>query len=178
MVSLGHQRLRALPADELQILKDRARELARPIASADEMAQLELLELHSRGQRFALPLSAIEGITQLTSVASVPRAPAFARGLVSFRGEILIGIELCTFAGGAQPGFADLQRVVAISAGGARLALLAERIVSVRTSSSSAFRADPAWQQPWVVGTDELFVTLLDPASLISNVFKAFGGAP
>ncbi len=177
MTPVIQQRFSALPDDELQVLKDRARELARKPAELETGNELELLELHSRGQRFVLPLSAIEGIIQLTSVAVVPQAPAFVRGLVSFRGELMIGIELCTFAGGAQSGFADLQRVVAISAGGMKMALLAEKVVSVRSAAAGSFHADPAWQQPYVVGTDEGFITLLDPTALITHAFNALGKA-
>jgi chemotaxis signal transduction protein len=175
MKASPHQRLSGLQASELEVLRERARQLARPLSSEDTTDQVELLEVHSRGQRFALPLSAIEGIVHLTSVAIVPRAPAFVRGLVSFRGEVLVGIELCTFVGGAQPGFADLNRVVAIAAGGTKLALLAEKIVSVRAASTGTFHADPAWQQAYVIGTDESFVTLLDPTALIVHAFKALG---
>lgn len=169
----SHQRFNAVPADELQVLKDRARELARKPAQQQTGDEIELLELHSRGQRFALPLSAIEGIVQLTSVAFVPQAPAYVRGLVSFRGELMIGIELSAFAGGAESGFADLQRVVAISAGGARLALLTEKVVSVRSAATTTFHPDPAWQRPYVVGTDKDFVTLLEPSALITHAFNA-----
>ncbi len=175
MAPLIHQRFQALAEDELKILRERAQTLAKPLASDDTRDRTELLELHSRGQRFVLPLSAVEGIIQLTSVAHIPRAPPFVRGLVSFRGAVLIGIELCTFAGGAQPGFADLQRIVAIAAGGYKLALLTEKIVSVRSASTSAFVPDPSSQQPFVVGTDEGFATLLDPALLIAQVFNTIG---
>ena len=175
MAPVIHQRFHALAQDELQILKDRARALAVPLVSEDTGDRIELLEIHSRGQRFVLPLSAVEGIIQLTSVANVPRVPGFVRGLVSFRGEVLVGIELCTFAGGAQPGFADLQRIIAISGGGAKLALLAEKIVSVRSASTSGFLPDPGNALPFVIGTDEGFVTLLDPGALIVHAFKALG---
>jgi chemotaxis signal transduction protein len=175
-MSSGYTRFLDLPPDELALLKQRAKELAKAPEDTSDKEVVELLELYSRGQRFSIPLSAVEGIIELSSIATVPRAPPFVRGLVSFRGEVLVGVEVSLVVG-ASTGFADLQRVIALTHAGARLALVAERGLSVRETALSQFKAGAVAQHPAIAGTDAAFASLLDVGGLIRHVFDALGGA-
>lgn len=172
---VGYHRFLDLTEQDLKLLRSRAVEMAKRIDDKEASDRVELLEITSRGQTFAIPLGAVEGITDLTSIASVPRSPPFVRGLVSFRGEVLIGIELSTLVGSGDLGFADLRRVICIVAGRLRIAILAERVVSVRSVALSVFKADPLGQHPFVLGTDDHFISLLEPGMLISYAFKSVG---
>jgi chemotaxis signal transduction protein len=167
-----------LTPEDLLLLRDRARQTAIMPAAAQSDEQLDLLEFRSKNQTFALPLSAVAGITELLSIAPVPRAHRLLRGLVSFRGEVLIATETSSIAGGEGSGIADLRRLVALSADGLKLAILVERIISVRQARATSFHANPSLGQGhrFVVGTDEQFVSLLDPAKLIAYVFQELGG--
>ncbi len=176
MKSRGYERFLNLPPAELALLRERARELARSQREADVGEQLELLDIRSRGQVFSLPLPAVDGIVELGSIAVVPRAPPFVRGLVSFRGEVLIGIELSALVGGAEAGFADLRRVVAVSAGGRKVGILAEKLLSVRRADASSFHADSLGQKGFVIGIDGSFSSLVDPAGLIELAFSKLVG--
>jgi chemotaxis signal transduction protein len=117
----------------------------------------------------------VDGIVDLSSLAAVPRAPAFVRGLVGFHGEVLLALELSALVGGPAVGFADLRRVIALRVDARKVAIVAERVVSVRAAQLSSFAPDPVRQQPFVIGTDSRFVTLLDPAALISHAFGLLG---
>lgn len=164
----GYRRFLDLFPEELEILRGRARQLAavpNAVSSGDEV---EVLDVQSRGQSFALPLSSVEGVMELSSVAGIPQAPASVRGLVSFRGEVLVGIELSSLVGGGNPGIVDLRRVVALSAGGKKLALLTERVLSVRTALLSSFKPVLGTRFPFILGADGEFISLLDPAGLIA----------
>jgi chemotaxis signal transduction protein len=175
----GYRRFLELPGEELLLLRERARELAKVVQPLQDDAQdaQGILEITSRSQTFAVPLSAVDGITDLVSLAPIPGAPPFARGLVSFHGEILIAIELSTLLGGPAVGFADLKRVIAVQTQSAKFAIVAERVISVRNASLSSFLADPVTQQAFVLGTDKGFVTLLDPAGLASYAFSLLEAA-
>ncbi len=173
---VGNPRLLDIPPEELELLRERAREVAKRPESAELADGVEVLEVHSRGQNYALPLSAISSITELTSIAAIPRAPAAVRGLVSVRGEVLLGVEMALLTGGGASGIADLRRVVVVGVESTRIAILAERIISVRQVQSSGFRADRLSQYPFVVGTDENFLSLVDPGALINFAFRLIGG--
>jgi chemotaxis signal transduction protein len=170
----GYARFLDLPAGELALLRQRAKDLAKAPQETGPKDSVELLELMSRAQRFSIPLSAVEGITELGSLASIPRAPPFVRGLVSFRGEVLVAVELALVVG-ASTGFADLQRVIALTHGGQRLALVTERGLSVREASPSQFKAGGVGQHLAIAGTDETFASLVDVAGLIRHVFDSLG---
>lgn len=167
--------LTGIPADELAIMRERARAAARTSASGAAAATLEVLELQSRGQVFAVPLAAVEGIIELTTLAHVPRAPPFVRGYASFRGDVLLAVELGALMEAGSGGFADLRRLVALHAGGRRIALLSERDIALRTLDPQAFHQEAGAAHPFVVGTSEDFVSLLEPEALIVHVFRLAG---
>jgi len=173
----GYGRFMALPPEELALLRQRRQELAKvpPVEEAGEL--LEILEITSRGQTFAVPLEAVEGIVELTSIAATPRAPPYVRGLVNFHGDALLGVELSSLIGGPTTGFADLRRLIALRAASFRLALLAEKVVAVRSASLQSFRPDSVRSQPYVVGVDDKFVSLLEPQALVEHAFAAIEGA-
>src|SRR5262245_20300377 len=104
MSSSGYSRFLDLKPEDLALLRQRGQELGRAPAAAEPTDLVEVLELVSRGQTYAVPLSAVEGVTELTSIAAVPRGPHFICGLVSFRGEVLVGVEISLLIG-ASTGF-------------------------------------------------------------------------
>lgn len=173
-MSHAFDRFSALPPELLTVLRQRARELAKPLEVDEEQSGdlFEILEIHSRGQLFGIPLSVVEGIGDLNAIAGVPRAPPVLRGIVSFRGEVLFGLELSMLMGGESSGMADLRRVIVVAAGGLKAAILTEKVVSIRSARNTAFIRDKLGQHPFVTGVDSRFVTLLDPALVIQHAFK------
>jgi chemotaxis signal transduction protein len=131
-----------------------------------------VLKIESGGQLFALPLEAVEGVVELQALAAVPRAPAVVRGLVTFRGEVLIGADLARLHGGGA-GIADLRRIVAVAAGGKRVAVLTHKGLTVRLADRAAFKPPDAQAASAVIGVDPRHVALLDPAALIAQIFAA-----
>jgi chemotaxis signal transduction protein len=172
----GFRRFLELGADDRARLRERAADLSK-VPPAAAAGVVELLEVSCGGESFALPLDAVAGVTELTSLAEVPNPPRLVRGMVSVQGEVLWGIDLSRLAGGGGTGLSDLRRVVVVTAGNQRLALLAERALGVRQLPLSSFRPDPVDGRSFVKGLDESFLTLLDPAQLIAFVFAALEGA-
>jgi chemotaxis signal transduction protein len=175
----AYQRFLDLPPAQRQVLKERAKELAKPLDAGAQEARgdlVELLEIHSRGQVVAVPLSVVEGIGELLSIAAVPHAPRVLRGVVSFRGEVLFGLEISALLGSTSTGFSDLRRIIVVSAGGLKAAILAEKAVNIRDARASAFFRDRLVPQDFVVGVDSTFVTLLDPELLLRSAFRSIEG--
>ena len=168
----GYRRFLELPESDRALLRDRARETAAPAKAEEQADQLGVLEFESGGQLFALALEVIEGIVELQMLAPVPRAPSAVRGLVIFRGEVLLAADpsrLC----GASAGIADLRRIVAISASGKRLALLTQKALVVQMVERTSFKPTESAGPSPVVGVDARCMALLDPAALIAHVFAA-----
>jgi purine-binding chemotaxis protein CheW len=175
--AMGYRRFLSLPPEELEVLRARAREAAQAAQVEEAGEREEVLVLHAGGQALALPLRAVEGVTEMSTLAAVPRAAPWVRGLVPFRGEVLLAVELAQLLGSRTGGIADLKRVVALSAGGRRVALLVERVSAVRSVSPADFRPDPLARRAYLVGTDSDFLSLLEPAGLLAAAL-AVEGAP
>jgi purine-binding chemotaxis protein CheW len=159
-----------LPPAERLVLQAAAQALARS-SEAERTEDLEVLSVQSRGQAFAVPLQAVLSVTELHSLSFVPRAPAAVRGLLSVRGEVMIAVELAALAGAGEVGLQDLKRVVVLGIGPRRLAVLTERILSVRSTSSQAFKASGRQRVPFVTGLDDELTSLIDPAALLTHAF-------
>lgn len=171
----GYRRFLELPESDRALLRDRARETAAPAKAEEQADLLGVLEFESGGQLYALPLEVIEGIVELQMLAPVPRAPAAVRGLVLFRGEVLLAADLSRLFGGAT-GITDLRRVVALSAGGKRLALLTQKALVVQLVERESFKPTESAGPSPVLGVDSRCMALLDPAALIEHVFAAVEG--
>ena len=170
----AHQRFNGLSEPDLELLRERTLEVSPQSQTTDGREMIELLEIQSHGQSFVLPLSALQGIAELTSIAPIPRAPPSVRGIVSFRGELLVGVELSTLVGELSSGIVDLRRIIAVMSQTMKLAILGEKVLSVRIVPRDLFRPAPS-KFGFVVGTDENFVSLLDPALLIEHVLQLLG---
>lgn len=172
----GFRRFSALDAGDRKLLQERARALAGQRVAHEEGERVEMLILQAAGQLLAIPLESVLGVMELTGLAPVPRAPPFVRGLVSFRGEILVGVEAGALLGSGQSGMADLRRVVALAAPSGRLALLADKVVAAETMDRGAFSPAADGTRPWFAGVNADFVTLLDVPELVGSVWRILGG--
>jgi purine-binding chemotaxis protein CheW len=162
------------PAERTALQAAAAALAKRPDTARTE--DLEVLALQSRGQAFAVPLQAVLSVTELHSLAFVPRAPPAVRGLVSVRGEVMIAVELAGLTGAGEVGLKDLKRVVVLGIGSRRLGVLAERILAVRATSVSAFKAASHSMVPFVTGLDDELTSLIDPKALIAQAFSLLEG--
>jgi chemotaxis signal transduction protein len=167
----------SLPGDERKALQASAELLARR-PDEERVADLEVLCIHSRGQVFAIPLAAVLSITELVSLAFVPRVPPAVRGLVSVRGEVMLALELAAMLRTGEAGLKDLRRVVVLGVGSQRLAVLAERILAVKATTSSAFTGKSTDGAPFVTGVDEEFTSLIAPEALFAHAFRLLERAP
>jgi purine-binding chemotaxis protein CheW len=149
-------------------------QIARSTLSGRE-APVEMLVFTSGGRSYALPLTSVEGIADLGSLAPIPRAPGFVRGLVNFRGDILVAVEPSTLVGPEVGGFADLAHVAAIVAGGRRVALLLEKNPRVLVARSSDFQPVPSSPANALIAGLREGTALLDPAALIDRALGGLG---
>ncbi len=132
---------------------------------------MDLLEIQSHGQKFALPLVDLLGVAELASLAPIPRAPRSVRGLVTFRGELLLGVELSALVGQSDTGITDLRRVIALTSHPMKIAILGEKILSIRTAPRDSFKPEPS-RHGFVVGIDENFISLVAPDLLAAHVLQ------
>jgi purine-binding chemotaxis protein CheW len=121
------------PEEERRILRERAQLLAvepRRGAAADEI--LETVEFELGGERYAFPLEQVREVSMLRGLTPVPCTPSFVLGIINLRGEIRTVIDLKKFFELPDAGLTELNKIIVIAHGGARLGVLADAIRGVR----------------------------------------------
>jgi purine-binding chemotaxis protein CheW len=121
------------PRQEREILKDRARILAREPEAADvETDWLEVIEFDLAGESYALPLAQVREVSLLKELTPVPCTPPFVLGIINLRGEIRVVIDLKKFFDLPEKGITDLNKIIMIQNDEMQLGILADFIRNVR----------------------------------------------
>jgi len=115
-----------------QVLKERARALARQPGSAATRDMLELLEFRLADERYAVETRYVREVHPLRDLTPLPGTPAFVRGIVNLRGRIVPVFDLKKFFSLPEQGLTDLHRIIVVRGRDLELGLLADVVVSVR----------------------------------------------
>lgn len=111
--------------DDQEILRERARTLARPVEDIDGRARTEILHWVLGEQSFAVPLADVQAIFPCDRLASVPHATAPLVGIVAFRGSLFPVYDPRALLGPAGAGLPTAPWAVLVDAA-APLGLLAD----------------------------------------------------
>lgn len=125
----------AAPAAEKakQILRDRAKELAReaPEAPAPD-AFLEVVAFQLASETYALETSWVGEVYPLKEFTPLPGTRPFVLGLLNVRGRLLLVIDIKKFFDLPEKGLTDLNKVIIVHRNGLELGILADAILGVR----------------------------------------------
>jgi len=119
------------PADTDDILRERARRLARVPAGRASDEQVEVLEFGLANERYAFLVSQVHDVQSLRELTPLPCTPPFLRGLVNIRGRLVAVIDLKRFLGLPERGITDLNRVLLLRKGEVELGLLSDTVDGV-----------------------------------------------
>lgn len=124
--------------DSAELLQQRLHQRAKVYAAVEKDAVISddnvytLLTFRLGAERYALEVQYIRGVRPLSQLTRVPGTPAFYRGVVNVRGQIVTVLDLQAFFGGGQ-GSSNARELILASAAGLDLALLADHIEDVTT---------------------------------------------
>ena len=113
------------------ILRERARQLARPFEQRVDTDSIEVLEFGLASERYALEARHVHDVQPLRDLAPLPCTPAFLRGLVNIRGRLVPVIDLKRFFGLPEQGITDLHRVILLRTEDLEVGLLADTVEGV-----------------------------------------------
>ncbi|MEX0804168.1 MAG: chemotaxis protein CheW [Candidatus Binatia bacterium] len=120
-------------SNEHQILKARARALARPPESLKHTeAAIEVVEFGLAQERYALPTAAVREVFPLKDLTPLPCTPPFIVGVINVRGQILPVIDIKKFFDLPQQGITDLHKVIIVHHDEMDLGILADVVFGVR----------------------------------------------
>jgi len=125
---------RAIAPDAAQILRARARALARPLDDAPSAeTMLDVLEFRLAQERYAIETRYVREVYPLKDLTPLPCTPLFVLGIVNVRGRILPVLDLKKFFDLPEQGLTDLHRIILVEGHDLELGLLADATVGVRS---------------------------------------------
>ncbi|HZZ41419.1 MAG TPA: chemotaxis protein CheW [Tepidisphaeraceae bacterium] len=116
------------------ILKARARSLARPSASAQSPdASIEVVEFRLAQELYAVEQRYVEEVLPLKDFTPLPGTPPFLPGIVNVRGKVLAVIDIKKFFGLPDAGIADLHAVIVVRVNDVEAGILADLVGGARS---------------------------------------------
>jgi purine-binding chemotaxis protein CheW len=131
----------AATPDAAQILRTRARALARPpvqMPAADTL--LELLVFRLAQESYAIETRYVREVYPLKDLTPLPCTPPFVLGIVNVRGRILPVLDLKKLFDLPEQGVTDLHRIIVIEGNEIVLGLLADATVGVRPIAADSLQ--------------------------------------
>jgi purine-binding chemotaxis protein CheW len=159
---------------EKEILKARARELARPLGDGKHDAEtIEILEFRLAEERYGFEQQYVCEVQTLKDLTPLPCAPPFIKGLVTVRGQILPAIEIKRFFDLPETGITDLHMVIVLRVGDIELGVLADAIVGVRAIPPANIQQSlptlTGVREEYLKGITDQGVVVLDASKLLGD---------
>lgn len=156
------------PPEEVErILRERARELARPLVDAPVATDtLELLVFSLAGERYGVETASVLEVIPLRDLTPVPCTPPFVLGVVNHRGRILPVLDLRRLFDLPGQGMTEGNRVVVAEAGGMTFGIFADAVAGTLRVGADEVVASPvtltADRRTFVQGVTGDMVAVLD----------------
>ena len=131
----------SLPEEIVQVLEERARQLARSTDGGPEPETISLLVLQVGPERYAVDVDAVREIKPLAGVSPLPGLPSFWSGLVNQRGNLVPVLDLSTYLALPPPeGPAHEPKLVFVGAEGIEVAFVVEAVREIRRTPAEDLR--------------------------------------
>lgn len=118
------------PEEHREILKERARLLAKADAASQEgVESIEVVEFKLAHEHYAVDCNYISEVYPLKTLTPIPGTPEFVLGIINVRGQIISVIDLKTFFELPDKGLSDLTRVIILRDDNMEFGILAEEVM-------------------------------------------------
>jgi purine-binding chemotaxis protein CheW len=114
-----------------EILKARARVLAKTAAPPAEGKSIGVVEFQLASERYAVEHRFVREVAVLRELTALPCAPAFVRGIMNWRGQIVPLLDIKKFFDLPETGITDLHSVIILSGDDMEIGILADAVVGV-----------------------------------------------
>ena len=161
------------PEEVREVLKARAREMARESIAAETAERIEVVEFLLAGEAYAIESRYVRAIHPLTSLAPLPCTPSFVLGIANVRGEILSVIDIGKFFELPGEGLTNLNKLIALDSGHMHFGILADAIVDVRHIPVAAIQSSlptlTGIREEYLKGVTAGRTVVLDAEKLIAD---------
>lgn len=157
-------------------LRQRARQYAAAHTRAEALTEAEadtVLTFRLGAERYALDVGHIRGVRPVTRITRVPGVPAFYRGVVNVRGQVLSVLDLRAFFNVARSDEAEPGEMILTATASLSLALLAHHVEDVMTLPKTAIQAT---EMRYARGITQERMIVLDLEQLFTDERLIIGG--
>jgi len=113
-------------------LQHRAKALAKPASTGEDIALTELLLFEVTDEIYAIDPAYVLSAVPLRQATTVPCTPNFILGIISFRGRIVSILDLRSFFSLPQQGLSDSNNVLILARENMCFGLLTDKIIGVQ----------------------------------------------
>lgn len=155
---------------EQQRLKQRARQYATPLGHKEGAAEEAdtLLTFDLGAERYGIDVMLVRGVREGLKVTPVPGVPAFYRGVINARGQIVTVMDLRLFLDVQHADeYTTPAEVIIVQAGELHLGLLAHRVEGVESVPAGAIK--PVEHLPYSRGITPDHLIVLNLARLFED---------
>jgi purine-binding chemotaxis protein CheW len=156
-----------------EILKSRARILARPADTAVKGKWLDVVEFRLAGESYGIEHKCVREVVPLKELTPLPCTPAFMRGIVNVRGQIVPVIDIKRFFELPEAGIADVHMIVILQSSGVALGIEADSVTGVRAVDLD--RIQPSLptltgiRAQYLKGVSDEHLVILDAAKIMAD---------
>jgi purine-binding chemotaxis protein CheW len=157
-------------------LRQRARQYAAANARAEALTEEEadaVLTFRLGSEHYALDVTCVQGVRPVTRMTRVPGVPAFYRGVVNIRGQVLSVLDLRDFFNVGMSDEDAPGEIILTAAGQLTLALLAHHIEDVISLPKTAVQSA---EMRYARGITQERMIVLDLEQLFTDERLIIGG--
>jgi purine-binding chemotaxis protein CheW len=157
-----------------EILKSRARQFARrPVSRQSEGEAIAVIEFRLAGEKYAIERADIREVIPLKELTAVPCTPAFVRGIVNVRGQIIPVIDMKKFFDLPDEGIADVHMVILVQWQEMEAGIEADAVTGVRTIARDSLQPTlptlSGVRGQYLRGVTDDHVAVLDVARILGD---------
>lgn len=162
--------------DDKEILKDRARELAKKevaLASNEGLGK-EMLGFMLSGEHYAIETSFVTEALSIYEMTQIPGTPPFLNGVMNVRGRIIPVVNLKKFFALKEEGIAASTKAIILSTEAYEVAVLTDAILPTLWLSESSIKPAPSnlhgIGSDYLLGVTSEAIIIIDGYSLINKL--------
>lgn len=155
-----------------ELLEERARTLARPLAPDSTEEMVEVITFTVSGEAYAIESRYVVEIFRLEHLAVLPGAEPPLMGVTAWRGELLTVLDLRRMTGGPAHALSDLDRVIVLGEDAPAFGILADAVEDVTMLAASGIHPPPegvAAKREFVCGVTREALLVLEAGELIRS---------
>jgi purine-binding chemotaxis protein CheW len=161
------------PTGATEILRARARQLARPTVDASLVDIIGAIAFSLGREKYAIDARHVFAVFRLESLTPLPGARAPVVGVTPWRGDVLTVLDIRGLVGASPSSLDDLARVIVLGTGRPELGLLADRLddpLRLDASDIHPLSADRASRGSDILsGITSDAVVILDASALLAR---------